>query len=1008
MQVKNTLCIDLRNQGFSQRIRATQADANTRVVEVCLFDGGVVWAVPDGITAAVGYRKPDGTAGLYDKLPDGANAVTISGNTVTAILAPQVLTAPGIVSAVIILTDDSMRQLSTFPFQIYVEKNPAAGLVVSDNYINAVDAIGDLNTLVTDDKSSLVAAINEITRNNGGTISDEQIAQAVADYLAENPIDGGYSTTTEITDESTDEEVPTAAAVREYVGQHSGGDVDLEGYATEEWVQKGYQPKGDYLTKVPEGYAKTTDIPTKPEDIGALPNTYTPPNQTAEQVGADPKGTAATAVTQHNTADDSHNDIRMELKAVADRLSAFLDSDDVTLDQLSELIAGINSNKDLITAVTTGKVSVTDIINDLTTNVSNKPLSAAQGVLLKGLIDTLSNNLANYQPKGDYALRSELPNKVSAFTNDAGYLTEHQDISHLLPRTELPTAVEDALAQAKESGEFDGKDGVIDLQSAKVGQIARITAVDKNGVPTAWEAIDRTHYTDRVEVLPETVITELDKNNDYILDGNLNLIVGQKYTISWNGTTYICTAKAYSQSDSTLFVCLGNLSLLDSALEDTNDPFLIVDTVTNAVIYSKIAFSFIFKKITVSIYHNILRKLSNNYLDLEWLPTWRVILEEQTVENGRLGAIDAQYRVDGTPIIVYINGVPHETKIVVDGNECYANFATKISASIHGQVSMIFASEGTAIIGINLNGQSVKICLNEYEKIPEAYLPDNIVKTVNGTAPDKNGNVEITIPESGGGSGGSSVPADWDAAEGESGHVLNRTHYKTLVDMLPEQTIYYNEEGFHEGVYIGEPFVAGSLYLVTWGGVMYECRGVVFTGDGGDGEMISAVILGNADLMSGTGDSGEPFVAVCVEGLLQIMPLDGSTSQRVKIQKYGFHPMEREYLPKMCHVVKLPAMDNPPSFGDTGFVSITDPNGEIIQALIDHIPVYLDLSLVRGDAQNGYPFVQSVVIGFDSIWSEDMIRTAIQNGYASMVPIFMRAFETLNSCEWFINVNVVD
>lgn len=228
MQIVNTLSIDLRNQGFPQRIRATQADANTRVVEVSLYDGGAVWPIPDGVAAAVGYRKPDGTAGIYDKLPDGSEALTISENTVTAILAPQVLTAPGIVSAVIILTDDSMRQLSTFPFQIYVEKNPAAGLVVSDNYINVVDAIGDLNTLVTDDKSSLVAAINEIARNNGGTISDEQIAQAVADYLAENPIEGGYPTTTEITDGSTDEEVPTAAAVREYVGQHSGGNVDFK------------------------------------------------------------------------------------------------------------------------------------------------------------------------------------------------------------------------------------------------------------------------------------------------------------------------------------------------------------------------------------------------------------------------------------------------------------------------------------------------------------------------------------------------------------------------------------------------------------------------------------------------------------------------------------------------------------------------------------------------------------------------------------------------------------
>lgn len=37
---------------------------------------------------------------------------------------------------------------------------------------------------------------------------------------------------------------------------------------------------------------------------------------------------------------------------------------------------------------------------------------------------------------------------------------------------------------------LDGKDGVIALSGATVGQIAKITAVDENGVPTAWEPVD--------------------------------------------------------------------------------------------------------------------------------------------------------------------------------------------------------------------------------------------------------------------------------------------------------------------------------------------------------------------------------------------------------------------------------------------------------------------------------------------------------------------------------------
>lgn len=259
-------------------------------------------------------------------------------------------------------------------------------------------------------------------------------------------------------------------------GPGSGGNVDLEGYATEQWVRD-----QKYLTEVPDGYAKTDDIPTKPEDIGALPNTYTPPDQTAEQVGADPVGTAASAVSQHNIANDSHGDIRLELKAINDKLNAFFDSDNQTLDELSEIVAYITSNKTLIDGITINKVNVADIIDNLTTNVANKPLSAAQGVVLKGLIDALSRNLANYQPKGDYALRSELPTvptKVSAFENDKRYLTEHQDISGKLDANKLPEAIDTALAQAKASGEFDGEDGSDGFATFTESEYAEITEAE--------------------------------------------------------------------------------------------------------------------------------------------------------------------------------------------------------------------------------------------------------------------------------------------------------------------------------------------------------------------------------------------------------------------------------------------------------------------------------------------------------------------------------------------------
>lgn len=152
----------------------------------------------------------------------------------------------------------------------------------------------------------------------------------------------------------------------------------------------GKQPTGDYLTEeqdptVPE-WAKHPQKPAyTAQEVGALPATTHIPS-TAADVNAEPSG----AVSQHNVSDAAHSDIRLLIQGMSERLSAVADSDDTTLDQLSEIVAYIKSNKSLIDAITTSKVNVADIVDNLTTNVANKPLSAAQGVALKALIDTIT------------------------------------------------------------------------------------------------------------------------------------------------------------------------------------------------------------------------------------------------------------------------------------------------------------------------------------------------------------------------------------------------------------------------------------------------------------------------------------------------------------------------------------------------------------------------------------------------------------------------------------------
>lgn len=99
------------------------------------------------------------------------------------------------------------------------------------------------------------------------------------------------------------------------------------------------------------------------------------------------------AISIHNTSTSAHSDIRTLISDLTTKVNNFLDVDDTTKDQLSEVIALIEDNQDLIEGITTSKVSVSDIVNNLTTNSSSKVLSAAQGVAIKALIDALQTEV---------------------------------------------------------------------------------------------------------------------------------------------------------------------------------------------------------------------------------------------------------------------------------------------------------------------------------------------------------------------------------------------------------------------------------------------------------------------------------------------------------------------------------------------------------------------------------------------------------------------------------------
>ena len=153
---------------------------------------------------------------------------------------------------------------------------------------------------------------------------------------------------------------------------------------------KNYDEEGNFLGVEKYDYGSLENIPKNFK------------NDTYEQDIRQLKTDVEKNVIDHNVSKDAHNDIRLLITEIINRINVIADSDDETLDQMSELVAFIKNNKTLIDSITTSKVSFSDIVNDLTTNVSNKPLSAEQGVVLKTLIDNLTRDLDTHGLSGNH------------------------------------------------------------------------------------------------------------------------------------------------------------------------------------------------------------------------------------------------------------------------------------------------------------------------------------------------------------------------------------------------------------------------------------------------------------------------------------------------------------------------------------------------------------------------------------------------------------------------------
>lgn len=140
LETTAALRVDLLDPSAPQIIHAVQDDSNSRKIAFSIYAGGAQWDVPDGTLVTVRYKKPDGTAGFYDTLPDGSTpATTIDGNVVTVVLVPQAFTVRGNVPVQIKLYDSAGASIATFAVVMHVSANVVSDAeIVSSNYYSVL------------------------------------------------------------------------------------------------------------------------------------------------------------------------------------------------------------------------------------------------------------------------------------------------------------------------------------------------------------------------------------------------------------------------------------------------------------------------------------------------------------------------------------------------------------------------------------------------------------------------------------------------------------------------------------------------------------------------------------------------------------------------------------------------------------------------------------------------------------------------------------------------------
>jgi hypothetical protein len=261
---------------------------------------------------------------------------------------------------------------------------------------------------------------------------------------------------------------------------------------------------------------------------------------------------------------------------------------------------------------------------------------------------------------------------------------------------------------------------------------------------------------------------------------------------------------------------------------------------------------------------------------------------------------------------------------VINGNDYqvygYTETSNGFSLNIHNNVTMADLAYIRIVFPTADVGDNPAISVNEPIKEKVAgFLADDVKVKVENVVGDVGG----TTP-------------DWNAAEGEAGHIKGRTHYKELVELLPENTHKVEDSMFFADCSFA--FETGNTYQVMYNGTKYSCVSFSFTNDGG-----TFSVIGNGASL-GLDDTGEPFCALIENGALAVFVMDEADEVTISISAYQYRKIPMPYMPNLVITVLNEHLLNDSS----NIAEMQLDTTELVEALKNNIPVYLDITNIKG------------------------------------------------------------